>query len=49
MTCKVVITQNMNWHFNLIATGTHLVIQGSMRENDRFGRNAMVSTLPNKF
>ena len=48
MTCKVAITQNMNWHFNFVATGTHLVTQGSMRENDRFGGNTMVRTFPNK-
>jgi len=48
MTCKVAITQNMNWYFNLVATGTHLVTQGSMRENDRFGGNTMVRTFPNE-
>ena len=48
MTCKVEIMQNMNWRFNLIATGTHLVTQGNMRENDRFGGNTMVRTFPNE-
>jgi len=38
----------MNWRFNLIATGTHLVTQGSMRENDRFGGNTMVHIFLNK-
>ena len=48
MTCKVEIMQNMNWRFNLIATGTHLVTQGNMRENDQFGGNMMVRTFPNE-
>lgn len=40
--------KNMDQRFNLITMGAHLVIQDSMRENDRFGRYAMMSTLPNK-
>ena len=44
MTCKVAITQC----FKLIATGTHLVAQGSMWENDPFGGNTMMRIFPHK-